>query len=105
MTESRVSNAQEWNRQLQLLRGGGVMATREHSKVPSTTEVSTPTPPESDEDLNHILLRADMAKTEGIIKGLCGTELEPWSGQFAPRGTTLSQAICVVCWDLARIKT
>jgi hypothetical protein len=54
--------------------------------------------PSRDEELNHMLHRADMAKTEGV-KAFCGTELEPWSGRLAENDVPRRDD-CVVCFDL-----
>jgi hypothetical protein len=71
---------------------------RELTETPRIAEVaSPPTPPAGDVELNHLISRSDMAKTDGVI-GFCGTPLEPWSGGFS-RGAPGANE-CVVCFEM-----
>jgi hypothetical protein len=66
--------------------------------TPKDVDRAAETPPGSGEELNHLLHRADMTKT-APVKAFCGTEMEPWSGDFiehvVPKGGD-----CIVCFDL-----
>jgi hypothetical protein len=68
--------------------------------TPKPQDISRAAEPPSgeDEELNHLLHKADMAKTEPI-KAFCGTELVPWSGRFAENDRPRRDD-CVVCFEM-----